>query len=165
VRRIFALLLTVALAASGCGGDPEKRGSPGPQRASISGRVIGIDGRPVAGATVSADEAKAVTDGQGAFHLTPTQTVQWVTARHPRFLPRTRAAIAGSPVLVRLSPDDGETISLQFGGDVMFGRRFYDRDEDGSTLDGRLRPGGGVAAHQPLLRGVAPCSATPTSRR
>ena len=97
-----------------------------------------------------------MTDGQGAFHLTPTQTVQWVTARHPRFLPRTRAAIAGSPVLLRLSPDDGETISLQFGGDVMFGRRFYDRDEDGSTLDGRLRPGGGVAAHQPLLRGVAP---------
>jgi len=24
-----------------------------------------------------------------------------------------------------LSPDDGATISLQFGGDVMFGRRFY----------------------------------------
>lgn len=152
-----ALMLAIVM-ASGCGGSHHEDAGPPPRRveASISGQVIGLDGRTVAGADVVAGEAHAVTDGQGRFRLTGAHAVQWVTARHPRFLSRTRPAIPGSPVLLRLSPDDGATISLQFGGDVMFGRRFYDRNEDGMALDGLLRPGAGVIAHEALLHGVAP---------
>jgi hypothetical protein len=38
----------------------------------------------------------------------------------------------------------------------MFGRRFYDPNEDGDTSDGVLRPGASVADHLRLLDGVRP---------
>ncbi|MDQ2997880.1 MAG: CapA family protein, partial [Chloroflexota bacterium] len=81
---------------------------------------------------------------------------QWVTAKHANFLSRTRAAGSGAPVLIRLTPDDGETISLNFAGDTMFGRRFYDPNEDGDTSDGLLKQGAGVKEHLALLRDVQP---------
>jgi hypothetical protein len=68
---------------------------------------------------------------------------------------RARRAPTG-PALVRLTPDDGETISIHFVGDAMFGRRFYDRNEDGNTSDGLLRPGAGPREHHDLLRPVQP---------
>jgi hypothetical protein len=32
-----------------------------------------------------------------------------------------------------LTPDDGKTIVIHFAGDTMFGRRFYDPNEDTFT--------------------------------
>ncbi|WP_164721766.1 CapA family protein [Silicimonas algicola] len=57
---------------------------------------------------------------------------------------------------MRLTPDDGETISLHFVGDTMFGRRFYDANGDGELSDGLLRPGAGAEEHAALLEAVAP---------
>ena len=120
----------------------------------ISGQVVNLDGQPISGATVSAGDERTSTGGDGRFLLQSRQPAPWVTVSHPSYLSRTRAA--GANVLVRLTPDDGETISLNFTGDVMFGRRFYDPNEDGNTADGLLRPCAGIPDHLALLDGVRP---------
>jgi poly-gamma-glutamate synthesis protein (capsule biosynthesis protein) len=68
----------------------------------------------------------------------------------------TRAAAPDTPVLFRLTPDDGQTIVIQFGGDTMFGRRFFDRNEDGDVTDGLLPPDPNVEAHLELLAPIKP---------
>jgi poly-gamma-glutamate capsule biosynthesis protein CapA/YwtB (metallophosphatase superfamily) len=123
----------------------------------ITGQVVDLEGQPVSGASVVAADKQTTTDQNGRFQLSAAGPVsQWVTVEHPDFLSRTRAAAPGSPVLVRLTPDDGETISIHFGGDVMFGRRFYDPNEDGDTIDGLLRPGDGLDEHLALLKPIRP---------
>lgn len=159
----FLVLLAAALllALRGCGGDPEGDG-PGlpaaPDAGTFTGRVVALDGRPVEGAAISVGGGEARTDGDGRFEVAarPGARSGWVSVEGAGFLPRVRVTAAGSPVLVRLTPDDGETVSLTFGGDVMFGRRFYDPNEDGDTSDGLLRPGAGVEEHLKLLEGVRP---------
>ena len=174
VLSVMALVLILA----GCGGSggegagaptgnpegtaPSARGSSGPVSGApettkeVAGRVVGMEGKPVGGATVFTREEKATTDSDGRFKIPTRRTSEWLTVEHPGFLSRTRAAASDSPVLVRLTPDDGETVSLQFAGDVMFGRRFYDRNEDGDTADGLLQPGDGALEHLALLDNVQP---------
>jgi poly-gamma-glutamate synthesis protein (capsule biosynthesis protein) len=115
-----------------------------------------MDGEAVGEASVSTSNGQTTTDGDGWFQIPQQQSSQWVTVEHPNFISRTRAAAPGSPVLVRLTPDDGETVSLHFAGDTMFGRRFYDPNEDGDTRDGLLQPGDGVDEHSALLDDVKP---------
>ncbi|MDD7931374.1 CapA family protein [Actinomycetospora straminea] len=55
-----------------------------------------------------------------------------------------------------MTPDDGETVALQFGGDVMMGRRFFDPNEDGVTSDGLIKDPSNVEEHVSLLSSVAP---------
>ncbi len=130
--------------------------TPTPRPAPIMGRVVSVDGKPVVGAVVSSLQSTTTTNHDGAFELAAAGAPQWVTVQHPSFLSRTRAATPASPVLVRLTPDDGETVSIHFTGDVMLGRRFYDPNEDGDTSDGLLRPGDGADKHLALLRHVRP---------
>ena len=127
--------------------------SPGP---TISGMVMDLAGVPVVGATVAMGTARASTDGAGRFDLGQGPTEGWIRADAPGYLPRLRPAMVGHQVLLRLTPDDGHTISMVFGGDVMFGRRFFDPNEDGDPSDGLLKPGSTVDDHSRLLAGVAP---------
>lgn len=134
--------------------------APEPPHAAffLAGRVVALDGHAVRGANVRAvyGHRRATTDARGRFRIPSRLPQDYVAVTHGRFLGRTQALAAGAPSVVRLTPDDGATISFHFGGDVMFGRRFYDPNEDGELDDGLLRPGAGVRAHAALLRGVAP---------
>ncbi|MEJ7715123.1 MAG: hypothetical protein WKF40_05210 [Thermoleophilaceae bacterium] len=62
--------------------------------------------------------------------------------------------------MIRLAADAPGTVTFAFGGDVMFGRRFFDANEDGRA-GGLLRTDAGVAEHLQASRG-GPTSAEPT---
>lgn len=120
----------------------------------LRGRVITLDGLPVSGAKIYAGSREVTADIDGWFRIEGDVDGEWVTADHDAFLPRVRAVVPGAPTLFRLAKDDGETIVLRFGGDVMFGRRFYDHNGDGNTSDGLLQSGAGVEDHVELLEGI-----------
>lgn len=123
---------------------------------NITGRVIDITGAPVSGANISAETGNALSDDQGWFEIASGDKAQWVTVAKSGFISRTRAAEPGIPVLVRISPDDGKTIVLNFGGDTMFGRRFFDPNEDGDPSDGLLPIHPTVQDHLKLLAPIQP---------
>jgi poly-gamma-glutamate synthesis protein (capsule biosynthesis protein) len=120
------------------------------------GRVIDMDGKPVPGATLNAEASTATSDQDGWFTLPSQGLPQWITVTHAEFISRTRAAIPGRPILFRLTPDDGKTTVLHFVGDTMFGRRFYDPNEDDFTTDGLLPEKPTVDDHLRLLAPVKP---------
>jgi hypothetical protein len=60
------------------------------------------------------------------------------------------------PVLFRLSPDDGKTTVIHFAGDTMFGRRFYDINNDGIPADGLLPLEPTIDDHMRLMAPVKP---------
>jgi len=133
--------------------------------AEITGRVIDLAGSPIpdalivpaaqAAAGLSAGPS-ARSDADGWFHLPAADAVQWLTVTHPGHISRTRAASPDVPVLFRLTPDDGRTIVIHFAGDTMFGRRFFDPNEDGDTSDGLLPVSPDMADHAALLAPIQP---------
>lgn len=130
---------------------------PGIDRAGdqLTGVVVGPAGRPIADATVTVGDRseEARTDADGRFTL--PGGAAWVTATAEGWLPRTRAATPEEELVIRVAPDGPGTVTLAFGGDVMFGRRYYDPQENGS-MGGLLAPGASAEAHADLLAGVAP---------
>jgi hypothetical protein len=123
----------------------------------IQGRVLDIGGAPISGARVVFSGGGSTTsDADGHFVIASLARGGWVTASHDGFLQRTRAAQSDHETLVRLFADGDDTIRLLFGGDVMFGRRFYDQNDDGDRSDGLLRLGATSQEHLRLLSGVAP---------
>ena len=123
----------------------------------IKGRVVSLEGKPVSGALVTTSSGQTKTNSNGWFKLAAARAdPEWVTVKHESFISRTRAAAPNASVLVRLTPNDGKTIALHFTGDVMFGRRFYDPNEDGNTNDGLLKPNSGVDEHKALLKNIQP---------
>ncbi|WP_336003402.1 CapA family protein [Halorientalis halophila] len=141
---------------AGCG--VPNSGSGG---APISGAVTDLQGSPVPDATVEVIgpsggvDTEARTDEAGRFEVTVEQSV-WVRASHPEYLSRVRAVTAGDEPVVRLTPDTGTTVSLGFGGDVMFGRRFYDTGGDGLSERARIDPGSRQKTHRDVLRPIRP---------
>ncbi len=130
--------------------------SPIPPKPMITGRVIDIDGNPIQGASVASRNCSTTSDNDGWFKLSSSGVPEWITVQSIGYISRVRAAAPGIPILYRLSPDDGKTIVIHFVGDTMFGRRFYDPNEDGDTSDGLLPPNPDVAAHLKLLEQVKP---------
>ncbi|MEO7665186.1 MAG: CapA family protein, partial [Candidatus Limnocylindrales bacterium] len=122
----------------------------------VTGTVIDLAGAPVPGARVAMGEAQALTGADGRFQVRGVAREGWIRADAGGFLPRLRPTYAGDDIVLRLTPDDGHTISMVFGGDVMFGRRFYDPNEDGDPSDGILSPSSTIEDHSRLLRDVAP---------
>ncbi len=122
----------------------------------IIGRAIDTAGHPIVGASVTAMSAASSTSADGSFRLLAATPVEWVTVTHPSFVSRTRAAEVGAPILLRLTPRGEGVISMHFTGDVMFGGRFYDPNEDGDTSDGLLHPGDSLNDHLNLLNGAQP---------
>lgn len=124
---------------------------------ALHGRVLDVRGEPLEGVSVTFSAGgSATTDADGQFSVASRVSSGWLTAVGPGFLSRTRAALANDETLIRLLPDDGETVRLLFAGDVMFGRRFYDTNDDGDPSDGLLRRGSSIAEHGRLLDGIAP---------
>ena len=115
-----------------------------------------MQGNPITGAEVLSPTGSAMSGQDGWFELPSEGTPQWLTVKREGFISRTRAAAPGTPALFRLSPDDGETIVIQFGGDTMFGRRFFDPNEDGDASDGLLPKDPDVQAHLELLAPIRP---------
>ncbi len=122
----------------------------------ISGRVVDLDGVPIPGADVITETAQSQSDNQGWFYLSSSGYPQWVTIKKSGYISRTRAAEPGTPILIRISPDDGKTIVFNFAGDVMLGRRFFDPNEDGDPSDGLLPVNPSVEDHLKLLEPIKP---------
>lgn len=126
----LAVLLPLALVAC----------APDPVEEVVSGRVLDLDGWPVAGAVVSDLAGGSVATGtDGTFQTAAAAGNRWIRVEAGGYHPRTRAAMPGRPLQIRLEPDDGETLRLVFGGDTMFGRRYLTGDGDGTPP--RIRPG------------------------
>lgn len=120
----------------------------------VEGVVVDGDGAVIAGAEVTGPEGDQVrTDREGRFRL--ESGPGWVTVRPEGYVPRSRVAVPGDDTVIRVAPATDDTVSIAFGGDVMFGRRFFDPDEDGS-VDGPLSPGSSAEQHEQLLSAIAP---------
>jgi poly-gamma-glutamate synthesis protein (capsule biosynthesis protein) len=135
---------------------PVSRAQQSETGADFVGRVIDIDGIPVAGAAVESRSGTAASDDDGWFRFAGHRQPEWLKVTASGFISRTRAAMPGVPVLFRLSPDDGKTTMIHFGGDTMFGRRFFDPNEDGFTADGLLPINPTMEDHLKLLAPVQP---------
>lgn len=147
----WLILPVLALALLGAVIISVDAGQPGP--VTLSGVVVGADGRPVADARVRGPEGhRTRTDGDGRFQLTAGPGL--ITVRAAGWLPRTRAGAPGDPVVIRLAERTPGTVTLAFGGDVMFGRRFFDPTQSGS-VDGLLPLDASAEDHEQLVAGVA----------
>lgn len=163
-RRDFIRLsaLGAAASASGCQvlGSQEQT-DPQP----VEGIVVGLDGEPIEGATVQALVGERgvisedTTDGSGGFGLETDAGPVWLKASSPGFLTRTVAAEPESSSRVRLTPQDG-TVSLSFGGDVMFGRRFYEDTESSGYPWFRITESGRRQDHEEILSHIQPLLST-----
>jgi Bacterial capsule synthesis protein PGA_cap len=153
VKRISVLgvVLLAVVVVGGVLGFVAQVSDPADDR--VNGTVVDPQGRPLAGVVVQGPAGETTTDSRGRFEL--GSAAGWVTAHAEGWLPRTRAAVPGEPVLVRLAAATPGTVTLTFAGDVMFGRRFYDPQDDGSG-GGLLSSHAGVAEHARLLAEVRP---------
>nr|WP_281358923.1 CapA family protein [Flexivirga aerilata] len=123
-----------------------------PDTDQVQGVVRDETGRPVAGATlrVGDDTARSGADGRYAI---PAERPALLNAVAPGHLPRTQAVQPGTAADVLLTTGSDRTLSVRFGGDVMFGRRYYE------PKDGRppaLTASSGVADHAKLLSAIRP---------
>jgi len=178
-RSLFRSLAILALVVSGCSNLPAPSQilnnptpgailgaktistlTPSPEQQAFGGdflgRVVDMDGKPIAGAQIESLNNTATSDQDGWFQFPSVGLPQWINVTSPGFISRTRAAEPGIPVLFRLTPDDGKTIVLHFAGDTMFGRRFFDPNEDNFTEDGLLPPEPTVDDHMRLLSPIQP---------
>ena len=121
----------------------------------MRGRVLDLQGRPLAGVMVRHGDAVSTSDFDGRFLLREVAGPAWIQLSRQGYLPALRAAHPGGSLLVRLSPDDGETVVLRAAGDVMAGRRFFSGDPN-SNQPPQLLPDDGLAAHQQLLAAMQP---------
>ena len=122
----------------------------------LKGRVISLEGTPISGAEVSSAGRTTQSDKSGQFTLPSDGAAQWVTVSHQAYISRTRAAAPGKQVLFRLTPADENTVVLHFGGDTMFGRRFFDPNEDGDPTDGLLPVHPSLEDHLALIEPIRP---------
>jgi hypothetical protein len=157
IRALLALVGAVVLVGGAALALRPVLGSePDAPEALLTGRVVDERGVPVPGASVVVAGRTASADQDGAFRLPVPDRPVLVRADAPKHLSRTQAAEPGDPEVIRLTTGADETVSLRFGGDVMFGRRFYDRNEDGDGSDGLLPEDASVAEHRALLEPVEP---------
>jgi poly-gamma-glutamate synthesis protein (capsule biosynthesis protein) len=115
-----------------------------------------MEGNPIPGASVESTTSSVTSEADGWFRFPSQSLPQWIKVTSPGFISRTRAAAPGIPVLFRLTPDDGMTMVIQFAGDTMFGRRFFDPNEDDYTADGLLPLDPSVEDHLRLLAPITP---------
>jgi len=162
-RPTIALFLIIVIGLADCSYLPESSltvvtpsPNPSPDNSHFTGRLVDMNGIPVSGASVETENTTTTSNQDGWFDLPSEGKDQWITVKSDGFISRTRAATPGVPVLFRLTPDDGKTIVIQFGGDTMFGRRFFDPNEDGDTGDGLLPLNPTIDDHMKLLAPVKP---------
>ena len=123
----------------------------------LDGRVVDERGTSVVGAVVDlGDGVVARSDRDGRYRGAVGGGSRLITARAEGHLSRTQAAQPGTPSELTLTGEADTTLALRFGGDVMFGRRYYDRNADGDRRDALLPPGASVEKHAALLTQVRP---------
>ncbi len=142
---------TVALTRSERSVVGDEQGAPG-----LVARLVDETGEPLRDAEVRVGDQTVSTDDSGILRTELSGGPQLLTIAADDHLPRTQAVTPGTPVEFRLTARAEATLSLRFGGDVMFGRRFYDPDEDGDRSDGLLREGATAGDHAALLSEVRP---------
>jgi poly-gamma-glutamate synthesis protein (capsule biosynthesis protein) len=126
------------------------------QSGVLLGRVVDLDGHPIAGASIRFLQGTTISDPDGWFRADTSLLPQWLEVQHPGFLRRIKAVVAGDAALIRLSPDDGETVVIHAVGDVMFGRRFFGSKTAQEDIQPQLHPADPVAAHRALLAPIVP---------
>ncbi len=130
---------------------------PAEGAADLVARVVDERGRALAHTEIRLGTGDTVTTDEDGRIRTPLEGgPQLITAAANDHLPRTQAVVPGTPTEIGLTSDPDATLSMRFGGDVMFGRRFYDVDDDGDRRDGLLREGASAAEHATLLGEVQP---------
>lgn len=127
-----------------------------PAAAWIEGRVVDLEGRPLAGARLRTPRGVDLSAADGRFRARGVAAPQWLEVSRRGFLPRLKAVRPGAPLLIRLSPDDGATLTVHAVGDLMVGRRFFGDPLATPPIEPQLHPGDGVAAHRALLAAMSP---------
>ncbi len=150
--------VVTALVVAGVGvvtvkAEPEVRARAAVSAPSAKGSILDETGRPVPNAEVRSGGTKVAADATGRFVL-PMRTPDLATVTAPGHLPRTLALEPTSTASVVLTSKAAETLSLRFGGDVMMGRRFYEK-QDGAKK-ALLEPTSSAKAHASILEGVEP---------
>lgn len=151
---LTAVLLLFGAAVSLQGSGDRTAGPPGKV---LEGRVLDETGRAIHGASVQvAPGVRVPSDRQGRFRASVSEEPRLISAAAAGHLPRTLAAEPGATTEIVLTSEAASTLSLRFGGDVMFGRRYYDTNEHADRTEARLRPGASVDEHAALLAHVKP---------
>ncbi|MEE2752004.1 MAG: CapA family protein [Myxococcota bacterium] len=129
---------------------------------AVQGVVLDMEGNAIPDARVVTDAGETTTDADGGFTSPAGEGNRWVMAEKEGYISRTRPAAPGERVLLRLSPDDGDTFTLVFGGDSMFTRRYQDPDEDGRLDDALIRPSFARTDTTQLLSDIEPLLSSAT---
>lgn len=129
--------------------------SCGNRSGEVRGRVLDLNGSPLADVQIRHGSEMIRSDATGSFLVRDLPAPDWIELRHTGFLPALRPVEPNRSIVVRLSPDDGQTIVLRAVGDVMAGRRFFTGHAD-TDQPPQLLPGDGVAPHQRLLAAMQP---------
>lgn len=133
--------------------EPEIRARAVVSAPSVQGTVLDETGRPVPNAAVRSGETKVTADGGGRFAL-PLRVPALGTVSAPGHLSRTLALEPHVTARIVLTSQEEDTLSLRFGGDVMMGRRFYEK-QDGEKK-ALLKPSSSAKEHASVLDGVEP---------
>ena len=133
-------------------------GSDGDKTAATGTVTTGSD--PLSNASVTAyrngsEIAQTTTDVDGSYDISLGNFPAWVRFDHPEHNSVTRALSPGSTRNTTLESGEG-AISLAFGGDAMFGRRYYEPRDDPLRFYYRLQPGDRRDSHDRLLNSVSP---------
>jgi len=126
---------------------------------AVTGTVT-TGGDPLSNASVTAyrngrEIARATTDDDGTYDLSLGGFPAWVRFDHSDYNSVTRAVAPGSAKSIKLNSWE-ESVSLAFGGDVMFGRRYYEPRDDPLRSYYRLQPADRRDSHDRLLDSVSP---------
>ncbi|SDQ25074.1 CapA family protein [Natronobacterium texcoconense] len=148
----------------GCSVYPRSDETDEPQRTrsvegSVIGTVVDIDREPIEDAAIEAVRettvlAETTTDADGRFELEADGPV-WLRASHEAYLTQLGQAVPDEPIRIVLTPN-AEAVSLSFGGDVMFGRRFYEENSDALSPRYEIDPARRLADHRDILSHIEP---------
>lgn len=132
----------------------------GNEGGTVEGTVTDLTGDAIADASIAAvvsgngAVAEGATDAQGQFGIQELSGPAWLRVTASDFIPYTTAIKPGSSYQVALTPRTGAA-ALSFGGDVMFGRRFYE-DDDPLEPHFQIPAGEHEAAHRSILQHISP---------
>ena len=143
--RCLVAVLVVTLPLTACG----------VRRGVVSGRVLDLNGKPIGAVQIRHGQTRAWSGSDGHFRFESSARPGWIEVSRAGYASALRPVQPGLPTLVRLSPEDSDTVVLHAVGDVMAGRRFFTGDPATQQAP-QLLPGDGVEAHQRLLQAVQP---------
>ncbi len=150
---VLVLALGLATVTFVSTSDGNGDGSEASQRATTTTGVVQDEtGKRLAGATITMGSESTKSNSRGEFTLDATQP-GLAKASLGGHLDRTMVLEPGRDRTISLTGQKDTTLSLRFGGDVMAGRRFYEKGEERGPL---LTSESGAADHARLLEGVKP---------